>query len=295
MKIIETSKELFKDFLPKRNEETSKFDYGRAFLIGGSKEYGGAPLLSLSSLMALRMGAGFSTLYVPEPLYSIYIGRNPQTILSLFPSEDDKLVFNKEFLDKLMSKASSIAIGMGVTSFKECSKVLDYLLHNYKGKLIIDAGGLESLSLLKDPFENKTCDVIITPHEGEFARLLNISRDKVHLSGIQYAYDYAERNDLTIILKGHTSIITSGKEIVYLNKTGNTGLAKAGSGDLLSGILCGIFAQNVPQTDTLKAVFSSYLLGASADYLLKEESEYSIIADDIVRAIPFILKDFVKA
>lgn len=290
MEIIATSASLFKGFLPIRNQNTSKFDYGRAVLIGGSKEYGGAPLLSLSSLMALRMGAGFSTLYVPEPLYSIYIGREPQIIVSLFPSKDDKLVYDEEFLSRLITKATSIAIGMGVTSFDETRKILNYLICNFQGNLIIDAGALTALSMMERPFEKKKCNIVITPHTGEFSRLINVPREKIEKDPAKYAYEYANKNEITIILKGHESIITDGKEI-YSNSFGNTGLAKAGSGDLLSGILCGVFAQNIPSSIAKKAAFCSYLLGASADYLLSKQNEYTIIASDIVAAIPEVLKN----
>lgn len=293
MEIIETSPSLFKDFLPKRNQNTSKFDYGRAVLIGGSKEYGGAPLLSFSSLMALRMGAGFSTLYVPEPLYSIYIGRDPQIIVSLFPSKDNKLVFDEKFLSELITKSTSIAIGMGITSFDETEKILEYLLLNFTGNLIIDAGALTSLAMMKDPFKNKSCNVVLTPHTGEFSRLIGISREEIEQNPIEYAYEYAKKNGAVVILKGHASIITDGNEI-YSNSYGNTGLAKAGSGDLLSGLLCGIFAQNIDRSNCMKAAFCSYLLGASADYLLQEQSEYSIIANDIVKAISLMVDEAIN-
>lgn len=291
---MKTSDSLFKDFLPKRNENTSKFDFGRAYLIGGSKEYGGAPLLSLSSLMALRLGAGFSTLFVPEPLYSIYIGREPQVILSLFPSKNGELVYDEEFLSKMILKPTSIAIGMGITQFEETAKVLEFLLRNYKGSLIIDAGALSALSLLdENVFRNKTCDVVLTPHTGEFSRLINVSREEIEKDKMKYSLIYAKRNDITLILKGHQSIITNGTE-TYINETGNTGLAKAGSGDLLSGILAGIMAQDIKESTTKKAAFCSFLLGKCADYLLKEESDYSIISSDIVRVLPKILKNYVK-
>lgn len=90
---------------------------------------------------------------------------------------------------------------------------------------------------------------------------------------------------MTVILKGHTTYISNGKE-TYVSSFGNTGLSKAGSGDLLSGILCGILAQNINAPFIKKAVFGSYLLGKSAELLLKEENEYSIIADDIIRILP---------
>lgn len=284
--MIEVTDSLFTSFLPKRNENTSKFDYGRATLIGGSKDYGGAPLLSLSALSAFRMGVGFSTLYVPEPLYSIYVGRNPQIIVHPFPSKDGNLRFDEDSLSNIALKSSSIAIGMGVTGFTECAKILEYLLKNYKGSLIIDAGGLTALATLDQGLlENPTCQVILTPHSGEFARLSGGSCLDIEKNPLVSLPHYLKGKKVTVLLKGHTTYISDGKE-TYRSSFGNTGLSKGGSGDLLSGILCGVFAQKINASVSKKAAFGSYLLGKSADLLLEKQSEYSIIADDIVATLP---------
>ena len=165
MKIISTSDSLFSSFLPKRNENTSKFDYGRAVLLGGSKDYGGAPLLSLASLSSLRLGAGFATLYVPEPLYSIYVGRDPQIIVHSFPSKDGNLLFDSGYLEEITKKATAIAIGMGVTGFEECQKILEYFLKNYHGYLIVDAGALRAFANIpNEHLKHISCHLILTPH-----------------------------------------------------------------------------------------------------------------------------------
>ncbi len=286
MQIIEVTDSLFASFLPKRDENTSKFDYGRATLIGGSFDYGGAPLLSFSSLSALRLGAGFSSLYVPEPLYSIYIGRNPQTIVHPFPSKDGNIVFDETVLSEICAKSNSIAIGMGVTGFRECAKILKYLLQNFNGYLVIDAGGLTALSELDSSLlRNPSCEVILTPHSGEFSRLSGYPRLAIEKDPLGYLNRYLADKRITVLLKGHRTYISNGEE-TYLSRFGNTGLSKGGSGDLLSGILCGIFAQNIGGSVSKKAAFGAYLLGKSADLLLSKESEYSIIADDIIATLP---------
>lgn len=294
MEIIATSDSLFSSFLPKRNESTSKFDYGRAVLLGGSKDYGGAPLLSLASLSALRLGAGFATLYVPEPLYSIYVGRDPQIIVHLFPSKNGNFLFDSDYLGKIAKKATAIAIGMGITGFGECQKILEYLLGNYHGYLILDAGALTSFAHIPNEFLSKmTCHLILTPHMGEFSYLSGFSREEIEKEPMRYLLSYLNGKKMTVLLKGHTSYISDGKE-TYSSSFGNTGLAKAGSGDLLSGILCGIFAQKIEKSIPLKAAFGSYLLGKSADLLLEEECEYSIIAEDIIRVLPKVISRCVE-
>lgn len=294
MEIIETSDALFQGFLPKREEWTSKFDYGRAVLLGGSKDYGGAPLLSLSALSSLRLGAGFATLYVPEPLYGYYVGRDPQIIVQPFPSKNGNLVYQEKAVRKIMNKTTAIALGMGVTGFEETARILLHLFTSYEGYLIVDAGGLTALAMLDANYLNMAVPkIILTPHTGEFSRLIGLPREEIEKDPIRYAVEYARMHHITLILKGHESIITDGTEI-YRNKTGNTGLAKAGSGDLLSGILCGIFAQHIDQSDVKKAAFGQYLLGKAADLLLNEQSEYSILAEDIIRSLPKALEPCIQ-
>lgn len=286
MKIISTSDSLFSSFLPKRIENTSKFDYGRAVLLGGSKDYGGAPLLSLASLSSLRLGAGFATLYVPEPLYSIYVGRDPQIIVHSFPSKDGNFLFDSDCLEKITKKATAIAIGMGITGFEECQKILEYLLKNYHGYLIVDAGALRAFANIRSENLNQiSCHLILTPHTGEFSFLSGFPREEIEKEPVQCLMSYLEGKEMTVLLKGHVSYVFDGREI-YSSSFGNTGLAKAGSGDLLSGILCGIFAQKIEKSIPLKVAFGSYLLGKSADLLLEEENECSIIAEDIIRILP---------
>lgn len=294
MSIIEVNDETFKDFLPKRDENTSKFDYGHAAIIGGSYKYGGAPLLSYFALEALRLGAGFSTLYVPEPLYTTYLGREPQIILSAFPSKNGDIRFDEDALKEICLKTTSIAIGMGVTSFIETSKIIEYLLKNYKGNLILDAGALRSLSLLEENLLiNPLPSVLLTPHLGEFSRLISVRREELAIDPLKYLNDFCASKKISVILKGHVSFISDGNE-TYVSKFGNTGLAKGGSGDLLSGILAGLLAQKIDCSLTKKAAFCSYLLGKCADLLLQEESEYSIIANDIIRILPKAIKPCVQ-
>ncbi len=289
MDIIEVTDSLFSSFLPKRKENTSKFDYGRATIIGGSLDYGGAPLLSLASLGALRMGVGFATLYVPAPLYEIYIGRNPQIIVHPFPTKDGNIAYDEAILEKITKESTSIAIGMGVTGFKQCEKILEYLLSNYHGSLIVDAGALTALASINPiKLRNPSCSLILTPHTGEFSRLTHIERKEIEKHPIETLLSYVSDKKITVLLKGHTTYVANNEEI-YSSTFGNTGLSKAGSGDLLSGILCGIFAQNIASSIPKKAAFCSYLLGKSADLLLKNESEYSIITDDIIATLPNVL------
>lgn len=287
MKINEITDQTFLGFLPKRNENTSKFDYGRAVILGGSIDYGGAPLLSYEALLALRLGAGFSTLYVPEPLYSIYVGRNPQVIVQKAPSKDGNIIYEESFFRRIEQKATAIALGMGMTGKEALLPILHDFFDHYEGKLLLDAGALDALSI-DEAFASRTSlkpQTLITPHHGEFARLLGIPREQIDQKPLFYAASYAKRHHLVVLLKGHETWITDG-ENALLNRFGNAGQAKAGSGDLLSGILCGILSMPLPHTLIEEAAFGAYLFGKAATLLAKEQNEYSFLAEDILRIMP---------
>ena len=286
MKTIEITDKTFQGFLPKRKEDTSKFDYGRAVLIGGSASYGGAPLLSLEALTSLRMGAGFATLYVPEPLYSIYVGRNPQVIVQKAPSKDGNVCFEETFFRAVEAKATAIGIGMGMTNTEALIQIEQDLFAHYQGKLLLDAGALEALSLFPtSDFQPDKPQVLLTPHHGEFARLVGVPYPEIDADPLKYAIPYAKKHRAVLLLKGHDTWITDG-ETTYHNIFGNAGQAKAGSGDLLSGILCGLMAQHLPHSLLEIASFGAYLFGKSAMLLAQEQNEYSFLAEDILRMLP---------
>ena len=183
---------------------------------------------------------------------------------------------------------------MGVTGFEECQKILEYLLKNYHGYLIVDAGALRAFANIpNEHLKHISCHLILTPHTGEFSSLIGFSREEREKEPVKCLLSYLEGKEMTVLLKGHVSYISDGKEM-YSSSFGNTGLAKAGSGDLLSGILCGVFAQKIEKSIPLKVAFGSYLLGKSADLLLEEECEYSIIANDIIRILPKVISRCVE-
>jgi len=273
-----------------RRRNTNKGNYLTASIIGGCKRYMGAATLAYSSLCALKFGCGYSYLVVPESLRDIYALRQPQVILKTLSDNDGLFIFDKEKLDEVMSHSDVVAFGMGIGVSKDVYMMIDYILHNFTGKLVIDADGLNSIAKYGiDSLIDHNCDVIITPHIKEFSRLRNLDVEDVLDQPIYYAKEFARRNKVTLLLKSASSIITNGYD-VSINITGNAGLAKAGSGDLLSGIVGGVFSEK--NLDSyLTSRIGSYLFGYFADEAAEKVYVKSLTSKDIVDEIgPSLLK-----
>ncbi len=275
----------------KKERNVNKGNFGKACVIGGSKKFAGSVCLSALSLSALKVGAGYSYLVVPESLFNSYALKVPECILLTCKDNDGNIEFDEQLFNSILS-FDCIAFGMGVGNSKEVYKILKFLLLNYKGNLIIDADGLNTLSsfgveILKD----KTCNVVLTPHVGEFARLCNVEKNEIIDFPIDYAKSFAKEFKVTLLLKNAVSIITDGEE-VFINTTGTPAMAKAGSGDVLSGIICGILARI---DDVLSGVVSSaYLFGRAGEIAEKNSNEYSVIASDLINSIPDAINSITK-
>jgi NAD(P)H-hydrate epimerase len=186
------------------------------------------------------MGVGYQNLYVISSLYNMYALVHPEIITNKLSEEDGHIKYNEEELNDIMKHSDSISIGMGMKVSSDLYNSIKYLLMNYDKTLIIDADGLNSLSKYGvDILANKKCKVILTPHLKEFERLSGYSVNEIKNDSINIAIEFARKYNITLVLKSQTTIITDGNRL-SINISGNSGLAKAGSGDSLVGILSGI-------------------------------------------------------
>ena len=270
-------------YFPERKNNVNKGNFGKVAVVGGSKNYVGSALLSANALVALKMGTGYSYLFVPESLFPVYAGKNPEIIVNTLPDKDGNFVFDEESMKKLLP-FNTVCIGMGIGKSEQVYKMIAYLLENFTGKLVIDADGLNSLSEYGvDILLNKKCQIVLTPHIGEFSRLIKTDKVKIIKNPIEFAKDFAEKYKIVLLLKSAVSVITDGDN-VYINTNGNSGLSKAGSGDVLDGILGGILNRS---SDVLEGTaVSSFIFGLSGDIAKKEQNEYTITASDVIGALP---------
>ena len=283
MKIIEIYD--IKDLFKKRDINANKGNFGKAGLYGGSIEYSGALKLSYLSLSALRSGCGISRVLVKKEILPLLGPNILEQTLCILPSYSDN------FYDKLniyIRDLDSLAFGMGIGTDEYLEEVLEFLIRNYTGNLIIDADGLnilsrKNLNILKE----KRCNILLTPHLKEFSRLINKPIEEIKKDSLNLVKEFASTYKITILLKGHTTIISNGTD-TYLVKTGTPGMATAGSGDVLSGILAGLLAY---LDFNLLTVAAGVLINGIAGCLAEEENtDISMIASDTVNKIVEAIK-----
>ena len=269
------------ELLPKRKRNSHKGTYGRAAIVGGSIEYTGAAYLSAAA--CLRAGAGYTTLFVPSEILPYYILKTPEILLKA-SNEGGRYVLNEEIM-RQVCEYDAVAYGMGMCVSLAVAEGAEYLLRHFKGRLILDADGLNSLSVYKKEelaslLKNASCEVILTPHVKEFSRLSGLSVEDILQDEIGRARAFAKENSVTVLLKNAASVIANGEEVA-VSLTGNSGQAKAGSGDVLSGVLAGLCAQGANVFEGGCA--AAYLCGRAAEIAGKSVGEYSLTASDCIQ------------
>ena len=279
----------FKNRFRVRERNTNKGSFNKAGIVGGSYKYAGASYLSYMALSSLMMGIGYSYLYVPNSIYDSYLLKEPEILLGRLSSIDGHISYNEEELNKLLS-LDSISIGMGMDISIDLYKSIEYLLKNYEKRLVIDADGINSLAKYGiDILKNKKCEVVLTPHLKEMERLTNISVEDIKKDSINVSRNFAKEYGINLILKSSSSIITDGNNI-RVSSFGNTGLAKGGSGDILSGILSGLLAYLDLDTFTI-CNMAAYILGRSAEFAKMNLEEECILPRDIIMNINKVIKE----
>ena len=279
MKLL--NKDFVKSKLPKRNINSNKGDFGKVLNIVGSKQFIGAGMLA--SIASLRVGAGYSIMYAPKNVLSFYTNISPDLIyINRTNSIDDSL----KKIDEL--NINSIVLGCGLGTEKETIKYVKGLLYELKNSkipIVIDADGLNCLSI--SDISKLPQNAILTPHPKELSRLLKVDTEEINNNREKYIDFAVEKYAVTVVLKGNKTLIKD-KSGLYQNTTGNTALSKAGTGDILSGMIGGFLAQNTTVLDA--AILSVYLHGLAGELYSEDFSQYSMLASDLLQYIPLSLK-----
>ncbi len=285
-----TKEDVAKFFIPLQ-KNVHKGCFGKTGVIGGSKSFSGSAVLSMNALIAMKICNGYSYVAVPDCLFPSICGLNPECILTALPDNGETLVLSEEKL-KPMLALDSIAIGMGIGVTEENYKIISYLLSVYTGKLLIDADGLNTIARYGiDVLKNKKCSVVLTPHIGEFAKLINKEKSEITDNSIALAKDFAKEYGVVLVLKSAATVITDGTT-VYLNTAGTPAMAKAGSGDVLSGIIAGLLAKSDYPLDCAAA--GCMLFGKAGESAVKKQNEFTVTASDIIRALPEVINETVS-
>ena len=270
------------NILPDRDPFAHKGKFGKILLLCGSRGYTGAA--ALASMGALRSGAGLVFLGVPENIYAIEAVKLTEAIVFPLPDAEGKLseAAIPEFLDRL-PKMDAVLIGPGLGQSAGTQAVTEAVLKHANCPVVLDADGINVIAPHKDILRGRTCPTILTPHDGEFARLAGvIGQDRV-----ASAREMARELGCIMLLKGHETVITDGEE-VYVNRTGNPGMAVGGSGDVLAGIIVSFLGQGIAPLEA--AACGAWVHGAAGDLCAAQMGQYGMLPTDMVEALPRLLK-----
>jgi len=277
------------DWMPQRSRNSHKGTYGHALIIAGSRGKGGAA--GLTSLAALRTGCGLVTLALPESCQK-HCEFDPMEVMTVPLPETSEGVLHssaKKTILELCKDKSAVAIGPGISTQKETIKLLEELLPQITCPLVIDADGLNCLAEIDGLLEKIQTPIVLTPHPKEMSRLSGQETAEIQQDRIKAATDFIRnRPQLCLLLKGASTVIATPDGRTYINSTGNPGMATAGSGDVLTGIIAGLLAQGLSITKA--AVAGAYIHGLAGDQFADKQSQSSLIAGDLLRELPESLK-----
>ncbi len=260
-----------------RSSDSHKGDYGKVALIGGSKGMCGS--IYMSSISSLRTGSGLVYTVVPESISNIMEIKSVENIVISVKEN------NLKDISKLLNKIDAFGIGPGMGNLEEF-EYIDYIISNFNKPIIIDADGLNIISENLDRIP-KDRNIILTPHEMEMSRLTKLPVPYIHENREKVATDLAKELGVVVVLKGSKTVVTDGIR-VYINKTGNSGMATAGSGDILTGIITSLLGQGYNIYDA--SVLGVSIHGNAGDLAKYKLGEDGMIARDILESIPVAIK-----
>jgi hydroxyethylthiazole kinase-like uncharacterized protein yjeF len=277
-----------KNLLPPRRPDGHKGTFGRVLVIAGSVGMSGAAILCSGG--ALRAGAGLVTLAGPRSLNLIFATLLPEVIT--LPLPDSKGNLTQRSLRQIctaLDRVDVVAVGPGLSRAPAVGKLVRALLPQIDKPLVLDADGLFHLNGRLDLLKRGEGRSILTPHPGELGTLIGRNALDVDADRIEIAQIFARERGVVLVLKGRPTVIATPAGGVYLNPTGNTGLATGGSGDVLTGLIAGFLAGGALPSDA--AILGAYLHGYTADWLLRSHAERTILPSDLLNAFPYAMAE----
>lgn len=282
MEMIQLTHKDVQNRLPDRKPNAHKGDFGKILLLCGSRGYTGAA--ALAAMGALRCGAGLVYLGVPESIYAIEAVKLTEAIVFPLPDLDGK--FANSAFDRilpLLPKMDAVLIGPGIGCSEGTFGLVERVLKSFNKTVVLDADGINVLSGHIDILRGRTGPTILTPHEGEFTRVGAVLTE----NRIESATEFAQQSNSVVLLKGHNTVITDGDR-VYVNPTGNPGMAVGGSGDVLAGIITALLGFGLEPIEA--AACGAWLHGAAGDICADEIGQHGMLPSDMIAVLPRLLK-----
>ncbi len=273
----------FKDVLKPRPHASHKGNYGYVSILGGCPSYSGAVKLANLACASLRAGCGVTQLILPQSLASAVAPYLLESTMAVLPDADGHLLFDAAALDRVLAKQAALAVGMGCGRSDSHAPILKHVLQNYAFPLLIDADGLNTLAEMdKSVLKETRCRVILTPHLKEMERLCGFPLAEIAADPIRIAERFAHEWGVILLLKGTCTVVTDGEETLLVDR-GCAGMATAGSGDVLSGILAGLLGYAPPTVKTVAC--GAFLAGLSGELAQRDTNAISMMASDTVAHI----------
>jgi ADP-dependent NAD(P)H-hydrate dehydratase / NAD(P)H-hydrate epimerase len=270
-----------------RARDANKGKFGHVLVLGGSLGKAGAA--AMAGMSALRVGTGLSTVATAKSVLATVAGFHPELMTEPLQETDagtiSLLALEYGRLDELAKGKTVLAIGPGISRDVETSEFVRTVVGKYRVAMVVDADGLNAFEGMAEKLAGGGRPLVITPHPGEMARLTGMSIPEIQKDRIGVARRFSKEHEVVVVLKGHRTLVAQPDGEVWVNTTGNPGMATGGTGDILTGMVAGMMAQNPQQV--LGAVTSAvYLHGLAGDVACEMMGEQSLVATDLVRALP---------
>lgn len=281
------TEKLAQSVIPVRPRHGHKGTFGHALILGGSRNFVGAPIFSAKA--ALYSGAGLVTLAVPEGIYPMAAAQNPESLY--LPLPEDGGFFSANALDEISSRLEqfdSVAVGTGMGRFPGGEELLKSLLRSLTHQsIVVDADALYLLRNHLDLVHQYEGHVIFTPHPGEMAKLLNLTVKEIEEERLEIASAFSKNYHVYLLLKGHRSIIAAPDGEIFINPYGHDALGKGGSGDVLTGLVASFLAQGATPLNAL--ISASFLHAKAGEEKAKTLSHYGVAPLDIIDGVKELL------
>ncbi len=277
--------------LPVRQPDAHKYRVGKVAVLAGSPGYTGAAALCADA--ALRMGAGLVILGVPEELNPILETKLTEVITRPYPTGGAAFLneHSRQVVEELLEWCDVLAIGPGLGRSEDTRKQVVEILQQFDKPAVLDADALFALAQHPELLEQPHPQWVLTPHHGEFQRFLpKVDRETFRKEFPQLAQQFAREKQVTLLLKGAPSLVAAPDGEVYINPTGNAGLASGGTGDVLTGLVAGLLAQGMEPVPA--AYTANYLHGYAADKFVEAHSQYTLTAGELISQLNVVLKEF---
>jgi NAD(P)H-hydrate epimerase len=241
---------------------------------------------------ALRVGAGLVTLGIPKSLHHPMVEKLTEAMFRVLPETKEGSV-SLQGLPEIVRTAEhmdAVAIGPGLSQHQQTRELVRQLLPKIAKPLVLDADGLNALAEDVTLLKKLPLPVILTPHPGEMGRLIRLSPEEVQQDRERIAKEFAKKYGVIVVLKGHGTVVASYDGSLYLNDTGNPGMASGGCGDVLTGMIAGLLGQKLSLFDAAR--LGVYLHGLAGDLAAKDRGEIGLIASDLLDRIPLAIRQY---